>query len=192
LALGSAVADAEAEHHEGRAAGPELGDADRVVAHGADIDGAQAERLGGDDGVLGGQRSIDAGHHEGLEPGHGSRGPLFALAHPLVARQVGDPADVERALFDMPLVAGDLGQDLAFGRIRDGDRRPELHVGAGGGRLRRGDQGFQGAGGTGVGQEAAHRAVVEHDGNGLVPRPGRRQRRAIALGERFGLVGGGR
>jgi len=77
--------------------------------------------------------------------GHALEVRLLGLAQPLVARQVGDPGDVERALLDMLLAAGDLGQDLALRRISDGDRRPELHIGACGGRLRGGDQGFQGA-----------------------------------------------
>ena len=77
--------------------------------HGADIDGPQAERIGGDDGVLSGEGRIDAATMKVSSHGSASKVDLLGLAHALVARQVRDPAEIERTLLDVLLIAGDGG-----------------------------------------------------------------------------------
>jgi len=58
------VADAEAEDHEGaRRQAQKLGDAHGVIAHGADINGAEAIDWAATTAFLRGERCIDASHH---------------------------------------------------------------------------------------------------------------------------------
>ena len=84
----------------------------------------QPERFGGDHGVLGGEGDIDAGHHKVSSQGMVLELDLLGLDIRSLRVMSATQHEVERALLDVLLVAGDLGQHLALGRVGDGDRRP--------------------------------------------------------------------
>ena len=142
--------------------------------------------FGRDGGVLRGQGRVDRGDQEGFLIRHRLQGHVFLRAKALVAADVGDPDQEQRALLDMLLVGGDLGQRRLFGGIGDGDDGPGLQVGAGGGGLRRGDQRLQRAGGQRVRAIAADRAVREQQSDVVVPGPGRGRGGAVAKGKSIG------
>ena len=69
----------------------------------------------------------------------------------------------------MLLPAGKFGQAVLALLILDGDHAPDLQIGGGGGRLRRGDDGFERALGQLLRQKIAVGAMREDEIEGLVP-----------------------